>query len=49
MAKASSNKLTLNEKIIPIDASRTHMSATISRLHEQYDDQRDLSSTPKHV
>ena len=33
----------LKEKINLIDAQ----SATISRLDEEYDDQRDVSSTPK--
>ena len=39
MAKARRNKPTLKEKINFIDA--------ISRLDEGYDDQRDLSFTPK--
>ena len=48
MEKARRDKLTLKEKINLIDASRSHpQSATISRLDEEYDDQRDLSSTPE--
>ena len=40
MAKARRNKLTLKKK--------SHsQSTTISRLDKEYNDQRDLSSTPK--
>ena len=46
MAKAGQDKFTLKEKKNLIDASGTQ-SATINRLDEEYDDQRDLCSTPK--
>ena len=48
MAKARSDKLTLKEKVNLIDICKSHsQSATISRLDEEYDNQRDLSSTPE--
>ena len=46
MAKARHNKLTLKEKINLIDASRAHSQRQLAEYGE-YDDQRDLSSTPK--
>ena len=42
MEKARRNKPTLKEN----NKSHRCKSATISRLDEEYDDQRDLSSTP---
>ena len=47
MAKTRRNKLTLKEKNKSHRRKSHSQSAIISRLDEEYDDQRNLSSTPK--